>query len=423
MKKNNQLQTLKGFRDFLPAEASLREKVRSIIQDSFKRFAFVPFETPTLEYASLLLGKYGEEADKLLYTFTDRGGRQLGLRYDQTVPTARVLANYQNELPKYLRRYQIQTVFRADKPQRGRYREFMQCDADIFGSRSSLADAEILAVFYDVFKSLGLTDVKIEYNDRQLLIDSFSEFANDQISVLSIIQSIDKLDKLTPEEVASELMAKGLDQQESNAIFSKLNNIDKSKNLIEIEQKTIALGVPEDVLVFNPKIARGLDYYTGLIFEAKIAKYGSGSLGAGGRYDNLIKELADLNMPAVGFGLGFDRIVELIKEEEKLKSKPSAQVLVSIFDDPICQKRALELANQLRSANISSEIYLEKDKIGKQFKLAQDKNIPWVVIVGSEEIEKNFFSLKNLSTGQQIELSLKELIKTIQIKKKNKSTI
>ncbi len=416
MKKNNQLQTLKGFRDFLPAEADLREQVRSIIQNSFRRFAFVPFETPTLEYASLLLGKYGEEANKLLYTFTDRGGRQLGLRYDQTVPTARVLANYQNELPKFLRRYQIQTVFRADKPQRGRYREFMQCDADIFGSRSTLADAEILALFYDIFKSLGLTEIQIEYNDRQLLVDSFSDLANDQISVLSIIQSIDKLDKLTPEKVANELMTKGLDQEEVDSIFVRLANIDKSDNLKEIEQKTIELGVPQNALVFNPKIARGLDYYTGLIFEGKITKYSSGSLGAGGRYDNLIGELAGLDTPAVGFGLGFDRIVEIIKEKAQLKPSPSAQVLISIFDDPLCQKKALRLSSKLRSSDISSEIYLEKDKIAKQFKLAEDKNIPWVVIIGSEEVEKNYFSLKNLSTGQQKKLDLQELIKTIQAK-------
>ena len=422
MKKNNQLQTLKGFRDFLPIEASLREKVRSIIRDSFKRFAFVPFETPTLEYASLLLGKYGEEADKLLYTFTDRGGRKLGLRYDQTVPTARVLANYQNELPKYLRRFQIQSVFRADKPQRGRYREFIQCDADIFGSRSPLADAEILAVFYDIFKSLGLVDIKIEYNDRQLLLDSFSEFAKERVSVLSIIQSIDKLDKLSPEEVTNELISKGLDRQGVESIFSRLNNIDKSESLIKIEQKTIELGVPQEALVFNPKIARGLDYYTGLIFEGKIAKYGSGSLGAGGRYDNLIEELSGLDMPAVGFGLGFDRIVELIKEKKQLKSEPSAQVLISIFDDDTCQKKALEISKNLRSADISTEIYLEKDKIGKQFKLAQDKNIPWVIIVGSEEIDKNLISLKNLDTGEQKELDLQTLIETVR-NKKNKSTI
>lgn len=414
MQKNQELQTLKGFRDFLPAEALLREKVRSIIQNSFKRFAFVPFETPTLEYASLLLGKYGEEADKLLYTFTDRGGRQLGLRYDQTVPSARVLANYQNELPKYLRRYQIQTVFRADKPQRGRYREFMQCDADIFGSRSTLADAEILALFYNIFKDLGLANIQIEYNDRQVLIDSLQEFANDQVSVLSIVQSIDKLDKIRPEIIELELAQKGLKDQKIEVILNKLNNVEKSAKLLDIEQKTIDLGVPQSALVFNPKIARGLDYYTGLIFEAKTTDPSANSLGGGGRYDNLIKELAGLEMPAVGFGLGFDRIVELIKEKELIKTNNAAQVLVTFFDQDKYQQTAIKLTNQLRLAGINTEIYLEKDKINKQFKLAQDKNIPWVAVIGEEEFKQGFISLKNMATGQQDQLEIKQVIEKIQ---------
>jgi histidyl-tRNA synthetase len=414
MQKNQELQTLKGFRDFLPAEALLREKVRSIIQNSFKRFAFVPFETPTLEYASLLLGKYGEEADKLLYTFTDRGGRQLGLRYDQTVPSARVLANYQNELPKYLRRYQIQTVFRADKPQRGRYREFMQCDADIFGSRSTLADAEILALFYNIFKDLGLANIQIEYNDRQVLIDSLQEFANDQVSVLSIVQSIDKLDKIRPEIIELELAQKGLKDQKIEVILNKLNNVEKSAKLLDIEQKTIDLGVPQSALVFNPKIARGLDYYTGLIFEAKTTDPGANSLGGGGRYDNLIKELAGLEMPAVGFGLGFDRIVELIKEKELIKTNNAAQVLVTFFDQDEYQQAAIQLTNKLRAAGINTEIYLGKDKINKQFKLAQDKNIPWVTVIGEEEFKQGFISLKNMATGQQDQLEIKQVIEKIQ---------
>lgn len=413
MQNKQELQTLKGFRDFLPTQALLREKVRSIIQDTFKRFAFVPFETPTLEYASLLLGKSGEEADKLLYTFTDRGGRKLGLRYDQTVPSARVLANYQNELPKYLRRYQIQSVFRADKPQRGRYREFMQCDADIFGTRSTLADAEILALFYNVFKDLGLTDIQIEYNDRQLLINSLQEFASEQVSLLSIIQSIDKLDKVKPEIVGLELTKKGLDEQEINEILSKLDNIDKSEQLMDIEQKTLDLGVPQSALVFNPKIARGLDYYTGLIFEAKTSDSASDSLGGGGRYDNLIKELANLDMPAVGFGLGFDRTVELIEEKQLIKTNAAAQVLVSFFDGDDYQKEALKLTRKLRAAGINSEIYLEKDRINKQFKLAQDKNIPWVAVIGEEELNQGFITLKNMVTSQQDQLKLEQVIEKI----------
>jgi histidyl-tRNA synthetase len=296
-------QTLKGFRDFLPEENRKRQYVEKIIRETFESFAFEGITTPTLEDASLLLGKYGDEADKLLYTFEDRGGRLVGLRYDQTVPTARLLSQYQNQLGKYFRRYQIQNVFRADKPQKGRYREFTQCDCDIFGSNSPLADAEILAVYYQVFKNLGLTDIKIEYNDRQLLIGTLEEFATAAVDVFSIIQSIDKLDKLAPEAVVAELVEKGLTEAVAKKVLSKINSVEKSDNLKEIEQKAISLGVDPEALVFNPKIARGLDYYTGLIFEGKIEKYAVGSVGGGGRYDNLIEELSGLKMPAIGFGL------------------------------------------------------------------------------------------------------------------------
>jgi histidyl-tRNA synthetase len=404
-------QTLKGFRDFLPEENRKRQYVEKIIRETFESFAFEGITTPTLEYASLLLGKYGDEADKLLYTFEDRGGRLVGLRYDQTVPTARLLSQYQNQLGKYFRRYQIQNVFRADKPQKGRYREFTQCDCDIFGSNSPLADAEILAVYYQVFKNLGLTDIKIEYNDRQLLIGTLEEFATAAVDVFSIIQSIDKLDKLAPEAVVAELVEKGLTEAVAKKVLSKINSVEKSDNLKEIEQKAISLGVDPEALVFNPKIARGLDYYTGLIFEGKIEKYAVGSVGGGGRYDNLIEELSGLKMPAIGFGLGFDRIVEacdqlgLIPEENM-----GTQVLVSIFDDQKSEAKALEIASKLRQAKIKTEVFPANDKLGKQFKLANQKNIPWVVIIGDQEIEKDLISVKNMIRGEQEQLKLTDFI-------------
>lgn len=404
-------QTLKGFRDFLPEENRKRQYVENIIRKTFESFAFEGISTPTLEYASLLTGKYGEEADKLLYTFEDRGKRMVGLRYDQTVPTARVLSQYQNQLGKYFRRYQIQNVFRADKPQKGRYREFTQCDCDIFGSTSTLADAEILAVYYQVFKNLGLTGIKIEYNDRQLLISTLEEFATNNVDVFSIIQSIDKLDKLSPEEVEAELVSKGLTQEAAKAILAKINSVEKSTNLKEIEQKTISLGVDPQALVFNPKIARGLDYYTGLIFEGKIEEYAVGSVGGGGRYDNLIEELSGLKMPAIGFGLGFDRIVEacdqlgLIPEENM-----GTQVLVTVFEEEKSQAKALETATTLREAGIKTEVFPALDKLGKQFKLANQKNIPWVVIIGDDELEKDLISVKNMETSEQMQLKTEDLI-------------
>jgi len=411
MKTKPQVQTLKGFRDFLPTEARKRAFVTSKIKASFELFGFEPLQTPTLEYASLLTGKYGEEADKLLYTFEDRGGRQVGLRYDQTVPTARVLAQYQNELPKYFRRYQIQNVFRADKPQKGRYREFTQCDVDIFGASSPLVDAEFLAVVNAVFENLGLKSAQIEFNDRELLIGSLEEFANQKVSVLSIIQSIDKLDKLSPEQVIAELMAKGLDQTLAEAVIVKLDQIEKSSNLVEIEQKALALGVPADKLVFNPKLARGLDYYTGIIFEVKIAEYGNVSVGGGGRYDQLIEDLAGLKMPAIGIGLGFDRIVEVCDDLDLIpQDNMGSQVLVTIFDDDQSEIAALKLAQELRQNGIKTELYLKRDRLGKQFKLAQQKNIPWVTVIGQKEIEQDLIGLKNMSTGQQDQLSLEKVI-------------
>ena len=404
-------QTLKGFRDFLPEENRKRQYVENIIRQTFESFAFEGLSTPTLEYASLLMGKYGDEADKLLYTFEDCGGRMVGLRYDQTVPTARVLSQYQNQLGKYFRRYQIQNVFRADKPQKGRYREFTQCDCDIFASTSPLADAETLAVYYQVFKNLGLTGIKIEYNDRQLLMSSLEEFATADVDVFSIIQSIDKLDKLAPEEVIAELVSKGLSQANAKEVIAKINSVEKSENLLEIEQKAISLGIDPQALVFNPKIARGLDYYTGLIFEGKIEEYAVGSVGGGGRYDNLIEELSGLKMPAVGFGLGFDRIVEacdqlgLIPEENM-----GTQVLVTVFEEKQSQEKALRTASKLRNAGIKTEVFPALDKLGKQFKLANQKNIPWVVIIGDEEIEKDLISVKNMKTGEQMQSKIEDFI-------------
>lgn len=412
MKKQN-VQTLKGFRDFLPKEARARQYVAEKIKQTFENFAFEPLQTPTLEYASLLLGKYGDEADKLVYTFEDRGGREVGLRYDQTVPTARVLVQYQEQLPKAFRRYQIQNVFRADKPQKGRFREFTQCDCDIF-SASPLADAEILAVYYAVFKNLGLDSIQIEYNDRELLVKNLMEFATANVSVYSIIQSIDKLDKMTYEAVRDELISKGLNLSMAEAALAKIEKIEKSDNLLEIEQKAIKLGVAKENLVFNPKIARGLDYYTGLIFEGKVMSYGQSSVGAGGRYDNLIEELAGVKMPAVGFGLGFDRIVEVCQELGLIpEEQGSARVLIANFPDPNSQEKSLELGQKLREAGIAVEFYLEADKLVKQFKLAEQKAIPYIAMIGDEELKNQTISLRDISQRSQVELKFSELIKKL----------
>lgn len=405
MSNSTPVQTLKGFRDFLPDQARARQFVQDRIRQTFETYGFAPLITPTLEYASLLLGKYGEEADKLLYTFQDRGERQVGLRYDQTVPTARVLAQYQGKLPKDFRRYQIQNVFRADKPQKGRFREFTQADCDIFSS-SLLADAEILAVYYAVFRDLGLGSLRIEINDRQLLVNTLAEFATPEVSVFSLIQSVDKLDKLKSEEVLAELVAKGLDAEQAAMALGKLEKLEMSDSLREIVQKATQLGVPATALIFNPKIARGLDYYTGLIFEGKIPEYGAGSVGGGGRYDELIGNLAGLKMPAVGFGLGFDRIVEVCQELGKIpQDAVGPQVFVASFPDAISQKATLDFVKNLRAAAVATELSVTTDKLGKQYKIAEQKAIPFFVIIGANEIAENLVTVKDLRSGTEQKLA------------------
>lgn len=403
------LQTLKGFRDFLPAEKRARDLVESSIKSTFELYGFEPLETPTLEYAELLLGKYGTEADKLVYSFEDRGGRQVALRYDQTVPTARILAQYQNELGKGFRRYQIQPVFRADKPQKGRYREFTQCDADIFGVTSPLADAEILAVYYNIYKNLGLSDMVIELNDRDTLISTLSPFTSDTVPVYSIIQSVDKLDKLTVTEVTTELVAKGMSGKDAVQALANIESARPSPNLESILVAVKALGVPAANLKFNPTIARGLDYYTGMIFEGKIPRE-SGSVGGGGRYDKLIENLGGPSIPAVGFGLGFDRTVEVLMSRSLLPSYQATRALVTIFS-PSLQGVTLKVAAKLRSAGINTELYPDpSDKLDKQFKFADKKMIPFAIVIGEEEVKNKTVTIKNLSTRQQLTLPLDEAI-------------
>lgn len=406
------LQTLKGFRDFLPAEKRARDFVEGKIRRVFERFGFEPLETPTLEYADLLLGKYGDEADKLVYRFTDRGERDVALRYDQTVPTARVLSQYQNELGKGFRRYQIQNVFRADKPQKGRYREFTQCDADIFGVKSELADAEILTVYAAIYQGLGLTDLVIEYNDRETLIATLTPYATDGVSVASIIQSVDKLDKQAPAEVAAELVAKGLAPEQASQALEAIKQATPSPRLAEITRAAIELGVPEAALRFNPALARGLDYYTGLIFEGKIPGF-TGSVGGGGRYDRLIPSLGGPDIPAVGFGLGFDRTVEVMLARELIQSGATTRVLVTIFA-PSLQGQALQAAAALRTAGINTELYPDaSDRLDKQFKYADKKAIPYALVIGESEAASGVVTLKNLATREQQTLPLDEVIRVV----------
>lgn len=411
---NKSPQTLKGFRDFLPKEKRKRDFVMAKIIEVFENFGFEPLETPTLEYASLLTGKYGQEADKLLYTFKDRGDREVGLRYDQTVPTARVLSQYRDKLPKYFRRYQTQNVFRADKPQKGRYREFTQCDIDIFGSTSPISDAEIIACTYLAYKNIGFEKVIIKINDRQTLLSNLEPFSNDKVDVFSIIQSIDKMDKVGPKEVVIELTKKGLDETEAKTVVEAITNSSKSSdNLQEIIKQSISLGVPKEAIQPDPTLARGLNYYTGMIFEVVIPDYQVGSVGGGGRYDNLINELGGIDIPAVGMAFGFDRTVEAADQFGLIPSGSlGAKVLVTIFDQSL-QAKALESAKVLRSKGVKTEVFPAIDKLGKQFKYANKKGIPFVLVIGENEAKEDKVTLKDMDSGDQETISLDEAIKNL----------
>ncbi len=409
---NQQLQTPKGFRDFLPRQARARQFVVTKVKEIFERFGFVPLETPTIEYASILMGKYGEEADKLVFQFKDRGDRELALRYDQTVPTARVLAQYQNELPKYFRRYQIQNVFRAEKPQKGRYREFTQCDIDIFGSTSPIADAEVIACTYFSFKNVGYPTVQIKINDRKILFATFEQFTTPTVSTFSIIQSVDKLDKINTQGVVEQLISKGLSTAQATAALEAVSNAKPTENLQDIIKKSIQLGVPSDAIIFTSSLARGLDYYTGMIFEVIVPEYTTGSLGGGGRYDNLIDQLGGVNIPAVGIAFGFDRMVEAAELLNLIPTTSASSILVTVFDELTAQN-ALTTAKILRENNIATELYPNLDPLEKQLKYADKNGFAYVVIQGPDELAKGLVQLKDMKNRTSETLTIEKVIEML----------
>ena len=371
----------------------------------FESYGFEPLETPALEYAEILEGKYGEEGEKLMYKFEDNGGRKVALRYDQTVPLARVVAQYGNSLPLPFKRYQIQNVWRGENPQRGRFREFLQCDIDTVGVESLLADVEIIACALNSLDRLGFKKIKLLINDR----DTFEGIDN------AIIGSIDKYKKVGKEDVLRELTQKGMKQDEAKTILDKILSTKPNARITKIFDLIRPLLKTSLTIEFDPILARGLDYYTGLIFEIEIEGYAAGSVCGGGRYDNLIGMFGDKQIPAVGCAFGFDRVIEAMDEfklfpDELLTTK----VLVTVFSEELSEK-SLEAVSILRKKRINAEIYLdENSKMDKQLKYADAKVIPYVVIIGTREAESNSATIKNMKTGEQqtipIEL-LPDLIK------------
>lgn len=413
--------TLKGFRDFLPKEARKRQYVINTLKQVFELYGFEPLETPALEYEEILSGKYGEEGDKLMYKFEDLGKRKVALRYDQTVPLARVVAQYGSTgspqvLPMPFKRYQIQPVWRAENPQKGRFREFLQCDADIVGSSSPLSDAEAIAVAAKAIEKLGFSSFKIWINDRNGLREALKlprvSIAKDRLD--KVMAAIDELEKIGKEAVMSRIEEVGFTTEESSYLFREAESSKETEWTKEVRSNLKKDGLGENVIKFSPVLARGLDYYTSTIFEIQIKGYSAGSVCGGGRYDNLIGMFSGRQVPAVGFAFGFDRLIEAMEELKLFPSElDGAKVLVTIFSSEL-KDESIKVCSELRLNNIKTELYLDENaKLDKQLKYADQKEIPYVLIIGPSEIEKNQITIKNLRTKEQKTVSKEDLVKSL----------
>jgi histidyl-tRNA synthetase len=424
----------KGTRDFLPEQMIKRNYVVNIIKDVFEKFGFDPLETPAMELWETLSGKYGEEGDRLTYRFIDRGKREVGLHYDLTVPLSRVIAMYP-EIPMPFKRYQVQPVWRADKPQKGRFREFYQCDIDIIGSSSMLADAEIITAFHRVLTRLNFQKFTIRINSRKILSGIAEISGTIPEKEAEVARAIDKFDKIGLNGVREELINRGIKSDGADKILQVLNidgtnrgRLEKLSNLLQASQpgqdgikemKDLLsflrmLEVPEDQILFDLYLARGLDYYTGPIYETRVDEPKIGSITGGGRYDNLIGLFSGKNLPATGSSIGLERIIAVMDELEMFPEnlKTSVQVLVTIFDSTTLQY-SIKIANLLRDRNINCDLYSGTSKLRGQFGLANDRNIPITVVAGPDEMEKNTVNVKNMSSGKQVNVPFERVAEEI----------
>lgn len=428
--------TFKGTRDIFGDDMRFRLQVLDTIREVFELFGFEPLETPVIERRGTLLGKYGEEAENLLFMLGaphDNGG----LRYDHTVPLARFAAVHWQDMPKPYKRYALGPVFRAENPQSGRYRQFYQCDFDTLGTGSVVVDAEIVAINYKVLAELGFKDKQfaVQVNDRKLLNSMVSEMGFNKTQVPFILRAWDKLDKNSPDEVLSYLLLeakkmalseKEVEQKYKSATLALLDATTKSSqnildfladkfkseesqsavhDLRKLREQIISLGVPEMSFQINPLLARGLSYYTGPIFETVVRDGGVGSVTGGGRYDELIAAMGGPNVPASGSSFGLDRLL-VVMEQLGLRPKNSqtTKVFITLFDssDKKLTSYTLSIASILRDKNIATEVFSgENTKLGKQIELAVKKNIPFVLIIGPDEMKQGQVTLRNLNTREE----------------------
>jgi len=414
----------RGMRDILPEQMIRRQYVIDVVRGVFEEFGFEPLSTPAVELADTLMGKYGPDAERLIYNATYGDGKdRLALRYDLSVPLCRVVGMYP-DLPKPFKRYQIAPVWRAERPQKGRYREFYQCDADTVGSASMLADAEILNVIYEVLRRLGFKRFVININDRKILtgIGQFSGVPGELLG--GLYRSIDKLEKiglagvreeLRRNEIPDDVIEKMLDllqiEGENEAVLASLRDrlgsypvaLEGIDELEEIIGSLKALDIPEEFYQVKFAMVRGLEYYTGPIYETTIEEPRMPSITGGGRYDELVSMFSQRNYPATGTTIGIERIIDAMEELNMFPpnvGKTVAQVLVTVFDKTLVNA-SLQMANTLRLGELKTEMYFEQDPLGTQLRYAGKKGIPYVVILGPDEVAAGQVTVRDLVRKEQ----------------------
>lgn len=415
---------LKGFRDYLPEQMILRQEIIGRFKHVFELHGFDPLDTPAIEYLEVLTGKAGEN-EKLMYAFEDHGGRRVGLRYDLTVPLARVVAMHQSEIVLPFKRYHVAPVWRADRPQRGRTREFWQCDADIAGVDSMAADAEIISVLVDALSSVGLANSVVHISHRRLLERIAVAARIPEAQAATVYRSVDKLDKIGADGVKDEMLAGGIDVKAADAVLETISVTGSASDILvelsrrlqtdanaegalaemtELFELLEQLGVSSDRAVFDLTLARGLDYYTGPVFEAKVTEPNIGSVAGGGRYEGLIGSFGSRPISATGVSLGLERIIEVVREHETLPIPTAvAQVFVPVVDRNLGV--AARLTQELRSAGIKTDLsLLEGKSLGEQLKYAGRRGIGIAAILGPDEAERRVVSVKDLSSGEQHEI-------------------
>ncbi len=438
MKQNKIVpKTLPGFMELLPNEQILFNEVREKIQKSYEKYGFLPLDTPIIESAEVLLAKAGGETEKQIYSF-EKGDNNLALRFDLTVPLAKYVTQYYSQLAFPFRRYQIGKVYRGEKAQRGRFREFYQCDIDIIGEGelSLINDAEIPSIIYSTIKDLGFEDFTISINNRKILSGFFSSLDLLEQSG-NILKIIDKIEKIGKESVLEEIKGFGISDVKISKISEfldikgspddiiiKLNDLNINDDTFKTgvyELKFVLdnvrfFGVPENNFNIDLTIARGLDYYTGTVYETFLNEYKSlGSVCSGGRYDNLAEYYSDRKLPGVGVAIGLTRLFfqlndkKIINADDKSISKA---MVISMVDD---FSKSIKIASELRKNSINTMLFTDNAKIKNQFKYANRLNIPYVIVIGEDEIANNVVSLKNMKTGEQKTLELKDAI--IELKK------